>query len=127
MNYAVVNSKNIVENIVVMNNIADWIGDGAIYKIESDCGIGWTYENGTFTPPPTPELTHDEHVINAEIEKSNLLSSAQQVIGIWQTELQLGIIGDNEKATLIKWLMYIKQLNSIDTSIAPIKWPALPE
>ncbi|HAV8470759.1 TPA: tail fiber assembly protein, partial [Escherichia coli] len=46
----------------------------------------------------------------------------------WQTELQLGIISDDDKASLINWLSYIKDIQAVDTSSAPdINWPESPE
>ncbi|EJI3741613.1 tail fiber assembly protein, partial [Escherichia coli] len=43
-------------------------------------------------------------------------------------ELQLGIISDEDKASLIAWVQYIKALKAVDTSKAPdIIWPELPE
>ncbi|EKS6937656.1 tail fiber assembly protein [Enterobacter roggenkampii] len=60
----------------------------------------------------------------AEQKKSALLSEAQSAISLWQTELQLGIISDDDKASLITWMKYIQWLNAIDTSAAPdIEWP----
>lgn len=126
-NYAVINSKNIVENIVVLDDANDWRAGSLVCLIENDCGIGWKYNDGIFTAPPEPELTHDESVTLADMEKSNLLSVAQQTISIWQTELQLSLITDTDKAQLINWLAYIKKLNMIDTSTAPdIEWPIKP-
>ncbi|ENU4085310.1 tail fiber assembly protein [Enterobacter asburiae] len=64
----------------------------------------------------------------AEQKKSALLSEAQSAISLWQTELQLGIISDDDKASLITWMKYIQSLNAIDTSAAPdIEWPERPE
>ncbi|EFN8263350.1 tail fiber assembly protein [Escherichia coli] len=67
-------------------------------------------------------------VKEAEQKKSALLSEAQSAISLWQTELQLGIISDDDKASLIAWMKYIQALNAIDTSTAPdIEWPERPE
>lgn len=67
-------------------------------------------------------------VKEAEQKKSALLSEAQSAISLWQTELQLGIISDDDKASLITWMKYIQSLNAIDTSAAPyIEWPERPE
>ena len=72
------------------------------------------------TLPPTQE----ELVRMAEEEKSNLLLEAKSIVSLWQTELQLGIISDEDKASLIAWLSYIKDVQAVDTSTAPnIKWP----
>lgn len=75
--------------------------------------------------------TEAQHVANveaAEWQKSALLVEAQATISIWQTELQLGIISDDDKASLIACLAYIKKLQAIDTDKSPdINWPAQPE
>ena len=67
-------------------------------------------------------------VREAERQKSALLAEAQSTISLWQTELQLGIISDDDKTILIKWVKYIQALNAVDTSTAPdIEWPVKPE
>ncbi|EIT7707124.1 tail fiber assembly protein [Escherichia coli] len=67
-------------------------------------------------------------VKEAEENKSALLNKAQSTISLWQTELQLGIISDDDKASLIAWMKYIQALNVVDTSTAPdIEWPVKPE
>ncbi|HEJ0094534.1 TPA: tail fiber assembly protein [Citrobacter freundii] len=67
-------------------------------------------------------------VREAERQKSALLAEAKNAISLWQTELQLGIISDDDKASLITWMKYIQALNAVDTSTAPdIEWPVKPE
>ncbi|MFE4112450.1 tail fiber assembly protein [Kosakonia sp. YIM B13611] len=67
-------------------------------------------------------------VTGAEQKKTQLLNEAKNTISLWQTELQLGIIGDDDKARLIEWLQYIKQLQTVDTATAPnISWPEKPQ
>lgn len=66
--------------------------------------------------------------LEAEQQKSAFLAEAQSTISLWQTELQLGIISDDDKASLIAWMKYIQALNAVDTSTAPdIEWPVKPE
>ncbi|MDJ3915543.1 tail fiber assembly protein [Salmonella enterica] len=75
-------------------------------------------------PPPTQE----QLVAAAEQQKAALLLEAQATISIWQTELQLGIISDEDKTSLIAWMNYIKAVQAVDTSKAPdIIWPDKPE
>ncbi len=63
-------------------------------------------------------------VKDAEARRKALLAEAQVTISIWQTELQLGIIDNEDKAKLTDWLSYIKALQKIDSSAAPdIEWP----
>ncbi|MBV4412891.1 tail fiber assembly protein [Enterobacteriaceae bacterium YMB-R22] len=64
----------------------------------------------------------------AEQERAALLAEAQSTISLWQTELQLGIISDDNKASLIAWITYIQALQAVDISTAPdIDWPVKPE
>jgi len=68
-----------------------------------------------------------ENIAIAEKQKSHRLQEAQAAISLWQTELQLGIISDEDKASLIAWLAYIKALRNFDISTLPnINWPVAP-
>ncbi|TGC21795.1 tail fiber assembly protein [Escherichia sp. E1130] len=71
---------------------------------------------------------HAADVEAAEQQKTALLSGGQATISLWQTELQLGIISDEDKTSLIVWMHYIKAVQAVDTSKAPdIIWPDKPE
>lgn len=100
------------------------------------------YPEGTTTlAPSTPYDTwngsewvtdtkaqHAADVEVAEQQKAALLAEAQTAISLWQTELQLGIISEEDKASLIAWMNYIKAVQAVDTSKAPgIIWPDKPE
>lgn len=75
-----------------------------------------------------PPLTPEEETAKAEQLKSVLLSNARSAISLWQTELQLGIINDENKVHLISWIKYIQALQDVETAKAPdISWPAQPE
>lgn len=77
---------------------------------------------------PKKELSREEEIALAESYKSQLLAEAQATISLWQTELQLGVISDEDKASLITWVNYIKAVQAVDTSKAPdITWPKKPE
>lgn len=75
--------------------------------------------------------TKAQHAADAEAaerHKAALLVEAKTTISLWQTRLQLGIISDDDKASLITWMNYIQALNAVDTSTAPdIEWPIKPE
>ncbi|MBV7694091.1 tail fiber assembly protein, partial [Limnobaculum sp. M2-1] len=63
-----------------------------------------------------------QHAADVEIanqKKSALLVEAQETISFWQTELQLGIISDGDKADLIAWMQYIKAVKAVDVSMTP--------
>ncbi|EAB5694044.1 tail fiber assembly protein, partial [Salmonella enterica subsp. enterica] len=70
----------------------------------------------------------------AESQRQNLLDDANDATKDWRTELSLGIISDEDKASLVKWMMYIKKLKALDlsgvkdeTDYNAIKWSAKPE
>lgn len=64
----------------------------------------------------------------ARQKKDGLLSQARTTISLWQSGLQLGIISDEDKASLMTWMTYIKALNAVDVAAAPdIDWPLMPE
>ncbi len=52
----------------------------------------------------------------AESQRQYLLSVANNTIADWRTELQLEIITDDDKASLIEWMAYIKDLKKMDFS-----------
>lgn len=111
-------------------------GESVIVSLPGD------YPEGTTTlAPATPydrwngsewvtdtEAQHAADVEAAEQQKAALLLEAQATISLWQTELQLGIISDEDKVSLIAWMNYIKAVQAVDTSKAPdITWPEKPE
>ncbi|UAN41954.1 MULTISPECIES: tail fiber assembly protein [unclassified Enterobacter] len=111
-------------------------GESVIVSLPGD------YPEGTTTlAPSTPydtwdgsewvtdnEAQHKADVEAAEQQKAALLAEAQTRISLWQTELQLSIISDEDKASLIAWMNYIKAVQAVDTSKAPeITWPVKPE
>lgn len=100
------------------------------------------YPEGTTTKAPSTQYdkwngtewvtdSDEQHAANvaaAEQKKTNLLNAANSKISLWQTELQLGIISDDDKAALIAWIGYIKAVKETDTSNAPdIEWPLPPQ
>lgn len=74
------------------------------------------------------DAQHAADVETADQKKAALLAQAQGKISLWQTELQLGIISDEDKESLIAWIGYIKAVTATDTSTAPdIEWPLHPQ
>lgn len=85
------------------------------------------YWNGSEWVTDT-ESAHAAEVAKADADKSNRLTAAKQHISLWQTQLQLGMISDADKAKLIEWMHYITALQAVDTSTAPyIQWPPEPQ
>lgn len=120
--------------------------DETVYRTETGEAViisapGDYPENTTMLAPATPydtwngsewvtdmEALQAANVEAAEQQKAALLLEAQETISLWQTELQLGIISDEDKASLIAWMKYIKTVKAVDTSKAPdIIWPDKPE
>ncbi|MDU6432237.1 MAG: tail fiber assembly protein [Pantoea sp.] len=63
----------------------------------------------------------------AAIQKSARISEANSVTQAWQTQLLLGIITDEDKAILLKWMKYIQRLQATDITNAPmVNWPEKP-
>ncbi|HCA4557939.1 TPA: tail fiber assembly protein [Escherichia coli] len=133
------------EDFTAWEYVADHRGE-TVYSTETGEAVIISapvdYPEGTTTlEPSTPydtwngnewvtdtEAQHAADVEAAEQQKAALLAEAQTTISLWQTELQLDIISDEDKASLISWLTYIKQLKGVDTTMAPyISWPVVPE
>ncbi|VFS25944.1 tail assembly chaperone gp38 [Enterobacter cancerogenus] len=69
----------------------------------------------------------------AESQRQSLLTAANDTIADWKIELQLDVISDDDKASLIKWMAYVKQLKALEftdiidnPSFDAISWPPLP-
>lgn len=124
--------------------VVDYRGE-TIYNIESGeamtvTALGCYPENTTTLKPATrydkwngsewvidTDAQHAADVAAAEQTKQNLLVAARSTISIWQTELQLGSISEEDKSQLIVWLAYIKEVQAANTSGAPdINWPESP-
>ncbi len=66
-------------------------------------------------------------IAEAEQKKRVLLADAHHKVSLWQTELQLDMISDQDKKSLVIGITYIQQLRDLDCSTAPdIDWPAIP-
>lgn len=96
-------------------------------SIYNEC-IAGNYGNiGDYTSPVI------DYILLAEYRRESLLSSASDKIKDWRTELELGVISNDDKSQLVEWMSYIKELKSLDlTGIADkkayeaISWPVLP-
>lgn len=110
-----------------LESIVDYIGDIKDGFTTDAPGTPYDKWSGSEWVTDT-ELQHAADVEASEQQKANLLKSANSKISLWQTELQLGIISDDDKASLISWIGYIKAVQSVDTSTAPdIEWPLPPQ
>ncbi|EGB9086421.1 tail fiber assembly protein [Escherichia coli] len=89
--------------------------------------MGWSYSDGVFTAPPPPERSHNALVAEAELQKSALLTVANNAIAPLQDAVDLEMVTDDEQALLLAWKKYRVLLNRVDTSATPeIEWPTQP-
>lgn len=95
-----------------------------------DCrGDGsWLYRDGKVLPVPV------DYQAKAETTREKLLDAANSAIADWRTELALGEISDDDKASLTKWMAYIRELKSLaltgisdEATFNKIQWPVLPQ
>lgn len=129
MQWAII-ENGLVTNIVIWDGKTEWESELVrlvnIDDIVPEPGIGWYYNGSIFTPPPVPEKTKEELIIEAEAKKAMLIEQANDHINAqqWPSKLSLGRISDNDKAEFNLWLDYLDALNAVDTSGAPdITWP----
>lgn len=129
--YAIINTDGLVVDVQLWDGATDWTppeGMEAVLCEETGCGIGSTYKNGTFSPPPALEATKEYLIAQAEQQKSSFLSEASQKISILQDAVDLDMATDAETAALPLWKKYRVLLSRVDTSTAPdIEWPVSPE
>ena len=87
------------------------------------------YDNWNGSEWVTDEkMQKNAQVKAAEQKKTALLAVAQSTISLWQTELQLDLVSDEDKVKLKLWMHYIRDLQAIKTSEAPdVLWPEEPE
>lgn len=96
---------------------------------ENSIKKGWTEisreEAEKITNPPA---TKEQLTEQAEQQKQALIREANQKTQLWQTQLMLGIITAEDKASLTEWMLYVQKVQAVDTSTAPdIIWPEKPE
>lgn len=82
---------------------------------------------------PTLKFPEENWQGVADTRRNNLVQEVMPVIQLWQTELQLGMIEDDDKEKLIMWIKYMKALKAmnfygIDTKqeFEAIVWPTHP-
>lgn len=63
----------------------------------------------------------------AEAQKQYLIAEANQKTQLWQTQLMLGIITEEDKASLKEWMLYVQEVQVVDPSLgAAVVWPTPP-
>ncbi|MBD8159246.1 tail fiber assembly protein [Pantoea agglomerans] len=95
-----------------------------------DISGNWMYDGKNIVPRT---YTAEEWEAKAEAQRQNLLSAANAATADWRTELQLDVISEDDKASLVKWMAYIKALKALDLNsvsdeagYSAIVWPEKP-
>lgn len=71
--------------------------------------------------------SHEQLVAEAEEQKQTLISAANQKTQLWQTQLMLDIITEEDKASLKEWMLYVQEVQAVDPSLrADVVWPTPP-
>ncbi|MEN3753801.1 tail fiber assembly protein [Mangrovibacter sp. SLW1] len=63
-----------------------------------------------------PAPTQDELISETKDQQEVMITEAKDTISIWQSELLLGTISDDDKASLTAWISYINELQALDFS-----------
>jgi len=126
--YAIVKDGMVAE-MALWDGESEWApSEGTAVPATDGAGIGWGYIDGKFIEPQPPVKSREDLISEAAMMKKNLVDEAISATAIWRTELQLGIISDDDKAILTEWILYHRALQGIDVSAAPeIEWPVKPQ
>ncbi|YAW66776.1 tail fiber assembly protein [Morganella morganii] len=74
-----------------------------------------------------PPLTAEELIQQAEETKQRLIAEASQKTQLWQTQLMLDIITDEDKTSLKEWMLYVQEVQAVDPSLwTAVVWPTPP-
>lgn len=74
-----------------------------------------------------PPVTKEQLTAEAEAKKQALIAEASQKTQLWQTQLMLGIITEEDKASLKEWMLYVQEVQAVDPSLgAAVVWPTPP-
>lgn len=130
--YAVIQEGVVINSILLDDSLYNEDPEtldfgGELVLVTDNASIGWTYDGAKFISPPVPAPTDEEIKHQALIHQKDLLAEANSITADWRTELALGIISDEEKATLIEWMNYIKAVKAVDISdVQSVVWPEKP-
>lgn len=108
--------NNVVHALDAGSDPAEWI-KGKTKKITENDAVSIA------NPPPTKEQLIEQ----AEQQKQALITKASQKTQLWQTQLMLGIITEEDKASLKEWMLYVQEIQAVDPSLgADVVWPTPP-
>ncbi|HAT1515789.1 TPA: tail fiber assembly protein [Morganella morganii] len=123
MKYGRIEGDLIVE--IIDFNPAGKFNESLIWiKVPESCESGWVVKDGK---AKQPEISQAELTEQAEERKRYLIAEATEITQLWQTQLILGIITEEDKASLKEWMLYVQKVQAVDVSTAPdIVWPVKP-
>lgn len=109
------------------SSAALWGGDTLEVEVSDDFqGGAKTYDPDSQTWVDDLPLPVDYRAV-AEDMRSQLLAQTNVATADWRTELALGMLSEDDEATLKEWMQYIKAVKAMDVSGAPdITWPEPP-
>ena len=114
--YAVV-ASGVVINMVAWNGLDDWMPDiGEPVLAPDGVSKGWSYADGIFTAPPSPELTLEEvATANLFTAQSEYDRATEQITALNGQIEDADYAGTSEEAVhemLTLWTGYRKQLRA---------------
>ncbi|KZH19356.1 phage tail protein [Escherichia coli] len=90
----------------------------------ADISGKWMFKDGVVVKRT---YTEEEQRQQAENEKQSLLQLVRDKTQLWDSQLRLGIISDENKQKLTEWMLYAQKVESTDTSSLPVTFPEQPE
>lgn len=71
-----------------------------------------------------PPLTPEQRIAQVNAEKQRLLDRVKNKTQLWQTQLSLGMLSDENKSHLVVWMRYAQQVELVDPESPD--WPEEP-
>lgn len=90
----------------------------------ADISGNWMFKDGAVIKRT---YTEEEQRQQAENEKQSLLQLVRDKTQLWDSQLRLGIISDENKQKLTEWMLFAQKVESTDTSSLPVTFPEQPE
>ena len=90
----------------------------------ADISGKWMFKDGVVIKRT---YTEEEQRQQAENEKQSLLQLVRDKTQLWDSQLRLGIISNENKQKLTEWMLYAQKVESTDTSSQPVTFPEQPE
>ena len=90
----------------------------------ADISGKWMFKDGVVIKRT---YTEEEQRQQAENEKQSLLQLVRDKTQLWDSQLRLGIISDENKQKLTEWMLYAQKVESTDSSSLPVTFPEQPE